>query len=50
MSQNLGGSYKDSPEWIKNNKKTTKPINIEDKKLFQYIVTVAWNCVEMKMI
>ena len=35
-----GGSYIDSPYWIKNKKTTLKPKN-EDDKCFQYAVTVA---------
>ena len=33
---NDGGSYKDSPDWIKNKNTTINPINKNDKKCFQY--------------
>ena len=36
-----GGSYIDSPEWIK--KATLNRINKKDNKCFQYAVTVALN-------
>ena len=39
---NRGGSYIDSPEWIKNKKSTINPKN-NDYKCFQYAVTVALN-------
>ena len=39
-SLNRGGSYIDSPEWIKYKKSTINPKNI-DYKCFQYVVTVA---------
>ena len=35
-------SYKDSPNWTRNNKAAMNPINKKDK-CFQYIVTVALN-------
>ena len=38
-----GGSYKDSPEWIKIKKATINPINEKDSKGFQYALTVALN-------
>ena len=41
-SLNRGGSYIDSPEWIKNKKSTINPKN-NDYKCFQYAVTVALN-------
>ena len=44
---NHGGSYMDSPEWIKNKKAT---INKKDIRCFQYIVTVALNHEEEKKI
>ena len=40
---NRGGSYIDSPNWIKNKKATINLINKEDNKCFQYAVTVALN-------
>ena len=33
---NCGGSYIDSPDWIKNKKVTINPINKKDNKYFQY--------------
>ena len=41
INLNRGGSYIDSPEWIKNKKATINPINKKDTKCFQYAVTVA---------
>ena len=43
INLNHGGSYKDSPDWIKNKKATINPINKIDNKCFQYAVTVAKN-------
>ena len=42
ISLNRGGSYIDSPEWIKNKKSTINPKN-NDYKCFQYAVTVSLN-------
>ena len=42
-----GGSYIDSPDWIKKKKTTINPKNTDDK-CFQYAVTVALNCEEIK--
>ena len=42
ISLNRGGSYIDSPEWIKNKKSTINPKN-NDYKCFQYAVTVLLN-------
>ena len=42
ISLNRGGSYIDSPEWIKNKKSTINPKN-NDYKCFQYAVTVFLN-------
>ena len=42
ISLNRGGSYKDSPKWIKNKKSTINPKN-NDYKCFQYAVTLALN-------
>ena len=39
---NRGGSYIDSPQWLKNKKSTLNPIN-NDCKCFQYAVTLALN-------
>ena len=43
INRNRGGSYKDSPDWIKNKKATINPINRKDSKCFQYAVTVVLN-------
>ena len=48
INWNLGGSYIDSPDWIKNKKATINPINKKDNKCFQYAVTVALNHDEIK--
>ena len=37
-----GGSYIDSPKWLKNKKPTINPKN-KDDKCFQYALTVALN-------
>ena len=42
ISLNRGGSYKDSPKWLKNKKSTINPKN-NDHKCFQYAVTLALN-------
>ena len=34
INPNRGGSYIDSPDWIKNRKATINPINKKDKKFF----------------
>ena len=39
---NRGGSYIDSPKWLKDKKSTINPIN-NDYKCFQYAVTLALN-------
>ena len=44
---NCGGSYIDSPYWIKNKKTIINPIDQKDK-CFQYSVTVALNYEEIK--
>ena len=46
ISLNRGGSYINSPEWLKNKKATINPRNNDDK-FFQYAITVAlcYNCV-----
>ena len=44
---NCGGSYIDSPDWIKNKKSTINPVNKKDK-CFQYPVTVVLNHGEIK--
>ena len=45
---NRGGSYVDSPDWIKSEKATINPINKKDNKCFQYAVTVALINEELK--
>ena len=40
---NQGGSYIDSPDWIKNENVTINPINKSDYKYFQHATTVALN-------
>ena len=42
ISINRGGSYIDSPQWLKYRKSTINPIN-NDYKCFQYAVTLALN-------
>ena len=42
ISINGGGSYIDSPKWLKDKKSTINPIN-NDYKYFQYAVTLALN-------
>ena len=42
ISINTGGSYIDSPQWLKNKKSTINPINNDDN-CFQYAVTLALN-------
>ena len=42
ISINRGGSYIDSPKWLKNKKSTINPKN-SDYKCFQYAVTLALN-------
>ena len=47
ISLSRGGSYIDSPEWLKNKKATINPKNNDDK-CFQYAVTVALNYENIK--
>ena len=42
ISLNRGGSYRDSPKWLKDKKSTINPKNNDDK-FFQYVVTLALN-------
>ena len=46
ISINKGGSYKDSPKWLKNKKSTINPNN-NDYKCFQYPVILALNLGEI---
>ena len=41
VSLSRGGSYIDSPKWLKNKKATLNPQNKKDDKCFQYALTVA---------
>ena len=43
INPNCGGSYMDSPDWMKNKKITINPINKKNNKCFQYALTVALN-------
>ena len=43
-----GGSYKGSPDWIKNKKAIVNPIHKKDKKCFQYVLGVALNYKRIK--
>ena len=47
ISLSRGGSYIDSPEWLKNKKATINPKSNDDK-CFQYAVTVALNYEQIK--
>ena len=49
VSLSRGGSYIDSPKWLKNKKSTINPKN-KDDKCFQYALTVAWNSEKFKKI
>ena len=46
-SINRGGSYIDSPKWLKDKKSTINPKN-KDDKCFQYAVTLALNLDKIK--
>ena len=46
-SKNRGGSYIDSPKWLKDKKSTINPKNSDDK-CFQYAVTLALNLDKIK--
>ena len=46
-SLSRGGSYIDSPKWLKNKKATINPKN-DDDKCFQYALTVALNYEQIK--
>ena len=47
MSLKRGGSYADSPKWLKNKKATINP-KINDNNCFQYALTVALNYQNIK--
>ena len=42
ISLNRGGSYIDSPEWLKNKRTTINPKN-KDNECFKYVITAALN-------
>ena len=48
INPNCGGSYIDSPDWIKTKKTAINPIIKKDSKCFQYAVTVVLNYEEIK--
>ena len=48
VSLSRGGSYIDSPKWLKNKKATINPQNKKDDRCFQYAVTVALNHEQIK--
>ena len=47
ISLSRGGSYIDSPQWLKK-KKATKNLKNNDDKFFQYALTVALNHEQIK--
>ena len=47
ISLNRGGSYIDSPKWLKNNKATINPKS-NNEKFFQYAITIALNYEQIK--
>ena len=47
ISLNRGGSYIDSPKWLKNKKATINPKNNDDK-CFRYALTVVLNHEQIK--
>ena len=47
INVNRGGSYVDSPDWIKNKKATINPIIKKDNKCFQYAMKVGLNYKEI---
>ena len=48
INLNRGGSYVDSPDWIKNKKTAINHVHKNDNKYFQYAVTIALNHEEIK--
>ena len=48
VSLSTGGSYIDSPKWLKNKKATINPQNKKDDKCFQDALTVALNHEQIK--
>ena len=49
INPNHGGSYIDSPDWIKNKKTRINPINKKYNMPHQYLVTVALKHEEIKI-
>ena len=47
MSLNHGGSYIDSPKWLKNKKATINPKNNDDE-CFKYAIAIALNHKQIK--
>ena len=43
INLNCGGSYINSPDWIKNKKASINSVNNKDNKYFQQAVTVTLN-------
>ena len=43
INPNSGGSYIDSPYWIKNKKATINPINKKDNKCFTFTYSVQFS-------
>ena len=48
VSLSRGGSYIDSPKWLKNKRARINPQNKKDDRCFQYAVTVALNHEQIK--
>ena len=48
INPNSNGSYRDSPDWIKNKNATINSINQKDNKCFQCAITVTLNPGEIK--
>ena len=47
INLNCGGSYINSPDWIKNKKASINSVNNKDNKYFQQAVTVTLNDAEI---
>ena len=43
MNFEIGGSYADSPDWMKNKTAKINPLNKNNNKCLQYAVTVVLN-------
>ena len=48
INPNRGGSYIDTPNWMRNKKATINPVGKKDNKCFQYTVTGPLNYKEIK--